>query len=113
MDRFRDVVLFLHLVGFAALFGGGVVQLRDTVKVVNSAMLYGALAQVVTGIVLVGLLEGLGEPIHSVGVSVKFAIALILALLCWVNRAKRNVPTGLFNAILLLTLVNVGVAVSY
>jgi hypothetical protein len=112
VDRFRDVVLFLHLVGFGALFGGAVVQVRDAVRVVNSAMLYGALAQVVTGIALIGLLEGLDEPVHTVAVSVKFGIALVIAVLCWVNRAKANVPAGLFNGLILLTLVNVGVAVA-
>ncbi|MBA2560656.1 MAG: hypothetical protein H0V07_12385, partial [Propionibacteriales bacterium] len=65
MDLVRDVLLFIHLVGFGALFGGAIVQLGDAVKVVNAAMLYGALAQVVSGIALVGVLEGLDEPVDS------------------------------------------------
>jgi apolipoprotein N-acyltransferase len=108
-----DVVLFIHLVGFGVLLGGGVVQLRDSVKVINSAMLYGALTQVVSGIALVGVVEGMDETVDSTKVAIKFGIALVIALLCWVNRAKYGVPTGLFNAIVVLTLANVAVAVSY
>jgi hypothetical protein len=113
VDQLLEVVVFIHLVGFGALFGGGVVQVRDAVKVINSTMLYGALAQVVSGIVLVGILEGMDEPVHTHKIAVKFGIALVVALLCWVNRSKRSVPAGLFNGILLLTLANVAVAVAY
>jgi len=31
MQTLLDIVLFLHLVGFAVLFGGGFVQLGDSV----------------------------------------------------------------------------------
>ncbi|MGH3505934.1 MAG: hypothetical protein ACRDO2_01880 [Nocardioidaceae bacterium] len=111
MDFVRDVLLFIHLVGFAALFGGAFVQVRDDVKVVNSAMLHGALTQVVTGLLLVGVIEGQDDPIDRTKVSVKLAVALIIAVLCWVNRRKESLPNGLFLGVALLTLVNVGVAV--
>lgn len=111
MELIRDVVLFAHLLGFGALFGGAIVQLRDPVKVINSVMLIGVLAQVVSGIVLVGVLEGLDEPIDTVKVAVKFGVGLVVAVLCWVNRSKREVPTGLFGGIVLLTLAEAGIAV--
>ncbi len=112
MHVLLDVVLFLHLVGFGALFGGGLVQARDTVKVINAAMLYGALSLVISGIGLVGVQEGLDQSVDSSRVAVKFGIGVVVAVLCWVNRAKRGVPAGLFNAILLLTLADVAVAVA-
>jgi hypothetical protein len=112
MQTLLDVVLFLHLVGFAVLFGGGFVQLGDSVKVINSAMLWGALSLVLSGIGLVGIEEGLDDPVHGGRVAVKFGIALVVALLCWVNRAKRGIPSGLFDAILLLVLADVAVAVT-
>jgi hypothetical protein len=107
----RDVLVFLHLVGFAALLGGAVVQVGDAVKVVNRAMLWGVFAMVLTGIGLVGVLEGLDETVDRPKIAVKFAIALAIALLCWANRARSRVPRGLFNAIVLLVLVDLGVAV--
>ena len=111
MDVVRDVLLFLHLVGFASLFGGALVQVRDDVKVVNSAMLYGALLQVLSGVFLVGVIKGEDDPLDETKIAVKFAVALVIAVLCWVNRRKVGIPAGLFNAILVLTLANVAIAV--
>jgi hypothetical protein len=107
----RDILLFIHLVGFGALFGGAVVQVGDSVKVVNAAMLRGALIQVLSGIALVGVIEGLDEPLDRPKIAVKFAVGLVIALLCWTNRARTQVPRGLFAALMLLTLGDVGVAV--
>lgn len=111
MDFLRDALLVLHLVGFGALFGGALVQLRDDVKVVNSAMLQGALTQVVSGVLLVGVIEAAGDSVNNAKIGVKLAVGLVVAVLCWVNRRKESVPGGLFLAILLLTLGNVVVAV--
>jgi len=79
--------------------------------VVNSAMLYGILTQVVTGLLLVGVLEGQDEPVNHAKMGVKLAVALVIAVLCWVNRSRERIPGGIFNAILLLTVTNVTVAV--
>ncbi|MGH3472765.1 MAG: hypothetical protein ACRDPG_12080 [Nocardioidaceae bacterium] len=111
MGTLQNVLLFVHLVGFAALFGGALVQVRDEVKVVNAAMLNGVIAQVLSGLALVGVIEGRNEPLDHTKIAVKLAVALVIAVLCWVNRRKEAVPGGLFNAIALLTLVNVGIAV--
>jgi hypothetical protein len=111
VEILRDVALFLHLVGFGALFGGEFVQLRDADKVVNSAMLHGVLTSVLSGLLLVGVIEGLDEPVDHVKIAVKFGVALVIAVLCWVNRARDRVPNGLFYFIVLLTVANVAIAV--
>lgn len=111
MDLVRNLLLLIHLLGFAALFGGAFVQVRDDVKVVNAAMLYGALTQVLSGLLLVGVIEGQDGPVDPTMVSVKLGVALVIAVLCWVNRRKEDVPGGLFGALMLLTVANVGVAV--
>ena len=112
MDAVEKILLFLHLVGFGMLFGGAIVQVRDQTKVVNKTMLQGSLVQIGTGLLLVGVIEGRNEPLDHTKIAVKFVVALVVALLCWVNRRKESIPSGLFMAILLLTLVNVAVAVS-
>jgi hypothetical protein len=86
MDFLRDLLLFIHLLGMAALFGGALVQLRDADHVVNSAMLYGALTQVVSGLLLVGVIEGQDDPIDHTKIGVKLGVALVIAVLCWINR---------------------------
>ena len=42
METLRLVLLFVHILGFAALLGGLLVQLRTEPKVVNSLMRDGA-----------------------------------------------------------------------
>lgn len=111
MDLVQNILLFIHLVGFAMLLGGALVQLRDRDHVINHSMLHGALIQVVSGLLLVGVIEGQNENIDHAKIGVKFGIALVIAVLCWINRRKDVVPPGLFMGIVGLTLVNVGVAV--
>lgn len=111
MDLVRDVLLVIHLLGMGALFGGALVQLRDHEVVVNSAMLNGALTQVVSGLLLVGVLEGQDESVDHTKLAVKLAVALVVAVLCWANRSRERLPRGIFLAILLLTVTNVVVAV--
>jgi hypothetical protein len=111
VDFVRDLLLYVHLLGFASLFGGALVQLRDETHVVNAAMLYGAVVQVVTGLLLVGVIEGQDDPLDHTKTGVKLAVALVIAVLCWINRRKDVVPAGLYLGITVLTAVNAGIAV--
>ena len=111
MDFARDLVLILHFIGMSALFGGFFVQLRTPTKVVNSAMLHGALTQLVTGILLVGLIYADdGEP-DNAKITVKTVIILVISALAWINRKRDSVSAGVWWAIGLLTVANIAVAV--
>ncbi|MGH3384815.1 MAG: hypothetical protein ACRDO1_09580 [Nocardioidaceae bacterium] len=115
MDFAHDVLLFVHLLGMAALFGGAFVQVNLGERVVNNAMLHGALTQVVTGLLLVAILESeaASDPdvaVDHAKVGVKFGLAVVIGLLVWVNRGE-SIPDGLYAGLLGLTAVTVGVAV--
>jgi hypothetical protein len=111
VDFLEKALLFVHLVGMAALLGGGLVQIRASTRRVSRAMVDGALTQVVSGLLLVGVLEGEDESLDHAKIGVKFAIGIVVAVLVWINRRKPAIPTGLFAGIVALTLCNVGVAV--
>ncbi|MGH3372149.1 MAG: hypothetical protein ACRDPR_19355 [Nocardioidaceae bacterium] len=111
MELLRDVLLFLHFVGLAALFGGLFVQLRSDPRVVNSAVIHGISTQLVTGLLLVGVLEGLDREVDNAKIGVKLVVALVIAVLAFMNRKKTSLSDGLFFGLLGLTLVNIGVAV--
>ncbi|MFT4166436.1 MAG: hypothetical protein QM650_14455 [Microlunatus sp.] len=114
MQLVYQIVTLVHLVGFAILLGGCVVQLRSFEPEVNVPMLAGAWTQVASGLVLAGLLELSSDPTHPVNhakLGVKLAIALILLLLVAKNRKFQSIPRGLWTLITGLTLVNAGVAV--
>lgn len=110
MDLLRDLLVFLHFIGLAALFGGLFVQLKADPRVVNNAMLHGILTQLVTGVLLVGVLEADDAEVDNAKIGVKLLVALVIGVLVWVNRRK-TLPTGLFMGLLGLTALNIAVAV--
>ena len=111
MDLARVILLFVHLLGWAALFGGLVVQGRDTEKRVNGAMRDGAGTAFLAGLLLVGVLEAGDTAVDHVKIGVKFAVGLVILVLVMANTRKPAIPQGLWFGLLLLTVVNVGVAV--
>lgn len=110
METLRLVLLFVHILGYAALLGGLLVQVRDDTKVVNSLMRDGIGTAFVAGLLLVGVLESLGTPDHA-KIGVKFAIGLIILVLVMVNMRKPSIPKGLYFGLLALTVINIAVAV--
>ena len=110
METLRLVLLFVHILGFAALLGGLLVQLRTEPKVVNSLMRDGIGTAFVAGLLLVGVLESLGSPDHA-KIGVKFAIGLVILVLVMANMRKPSIPKGLYLGLLALTVVNIAVAV--
>lgn len=111
MELMRDILVFFHFIGMAALFGGLFVQLQADPRVVNNAVLHGVVTQVVTGLLLVGILEGMDPEVDHAKVGVKLAVALLIAVLAFVNRKKPSIPDGLFFGLVGLTVLNIAVAV--
>jgi hypothetical protein len=111
METLRLVLLFLHVLGFAALLGGLLVQARDTDKTVNAAMRDGVGTAFVTGLLLVGVLESGDTEVDHAKIAVKFAVALVLLVLVMANVRKPSIPQGLWLGLLLLTVANIVVAI--
>ncbi len=106
-----QILVLLHLIGFAALFGGLIVQSRAAEPEVNAAMVHGALTQLVTGITLVVLAQVGGEPVDWVPISIKTVITLFLVLITFRNRQFVSIPRGLWALLTGLTFVNAALAV--
>ena len=111
MDWIRLVLLTLHLLGFAALFGGLVVQARERQKVVNAAMRDGAGTAFLAGLLLVGVLEAEDVAVDYAKIAAKLAIGLVILVLVMANTRKPQIPQGLWAGLLVLTIANVCVAV--
>jgi len=109
-----NLLVVLHFIGLASLLGGFLVQMKSADKGVNPAMLHGALTQLVTGVLLVGIASaGLvpGEEVDHAKIAVKLVIVLIITALAIVGRKRTPPQVGLWGAIGALTLVNVVIAV--
>lgn len=110
MDFLRLVLLFVHLLGFAALLGGLLAQLGSGDKRVNALMRDGAGTAFVAGLLLVGILEAGDGPVDHAKIGVKFAVGLVILVLVMVNLKKPAIPQGLYYGLLALTVANVVVA---
>ena len=111
METVRLVLLVIHILGFAALFGGLVVQAREPQKSVNAAMRDGAGTAFLAGLLLVGVLEAGDGDVNHAKIGVKFAIGLVLLVLVIANTRRPHLLQGLYVGLLVLTVVNIAVAV--
>ena len=111
MEILRLVLLFVHILGFAALIGGLLVQLREPQKSVSSTMRDGAGTAFLTGLLLVGVLEAGDGDVNHTKLGVKFAVGLIIVVLVLANARKPSIPKGLYVGLLALSVLNVALAV--
>ena len=116
MEILRHVVLFVHLIGFATLFGAWAVQAfggkREFTRLMNAGMAIAAVA----GLILAapwGLPDGAEMNYAKIGT--KLIILLIIGAFLGIGLAKQrksgSIPPVLFWLVGVLTLVNAGIAV--
>jgi len=114
MELVDEIVLLLHLVGFAALFGGILVQARAAEPEINAAMLHGSYTVLITGLALaVFAMAGVqaSQDVDVTKLVIKLVVAAIITFLVIVNRRFTSIPKGLLGLLGLLTLGNAVVAV--
>lgn len=111
MELVQHIVLLLHLIGWASLFGGFLVQMKTSEPEINAAMLHGSYTMLVTGIALAGLAEMGPDPVNHIKIGVKLGVALIITVLVIINRRFSSIPRGLWALLGGLTVVNAGIAV--
>lgn len=107
----QQLLVLLHLVGFAALFGGYLVQLRLAEPEINAAMLHGCWIAVVAGAALVALDIVEARPVELTQLVIKGVLSLFVLILVIKNRKYAAIPRGLGLLIGGLTLAVAGVAV--
>ena len=112
MDLLVNVFVVLHLLGMAAIIGSAVFVARGAV---TPALLWGARAQLLTGILLVGLLQADDEDVNNTKIGVKLLVAIAVVACAEIAAGKERRGEGarpqLVNAAGALALVNVAIAV--
>jgi hypothetical protein len=114
MSTVYDLLVVLHLIGMASIIGSYLVVVRAPRFM--PGFLHGALIQLVTGLAMVGLRESkaYNDPagaLNHTKIGVKLLIALVVAVLAWVNRKRDDTSAGVVHAIGGLALLNVLIAV--
>ncbi|MDI6911815.1 hypothetical protein [Nocardioides sp.] len=111
MEFLRHVLLVVHMLGFAALVGGLLVQARSPEKTVNSLMRDGAGTAFLAGLLLVGVIEADDGTLDNTKIAVKGVIGLVILVLVMANLRKERIANGLWALLLILTVANICVAV--
>ncbi|ADD41059.1 hypothetical protein [Stackebrandtia nassauensis] len=112
MELLRHALLYIHLLGFAMLFGGWLTAfLSDRLKI-NPVMLWGSVIQLATGIFLSAPFPKDYEPNYA-KIGVKAVLAVLIAVMVWIPHLKKRESTakGHFIAIGAMVVVTAGVAV--
>jgi len=116
METLRHIVLFIHLIGFATLFGAWAVQAFGGKRQFTRLMNLGMTIAAVGGLILAapwGLPDGVEMNYAKIGT--KLVILLVIAALLGIGLSKQrksgSVPAGMFWTVGILTLVNAGIAV--
>ncbi|MDU7361333.1 MAG: hypothetical protein E7L00_09025 [Propionibacteriaceae bacterium] len=111
MEIVRHVVFLFHLIGFAALFGGAFVQIKGPKRQINPAMWHGALTMLVSGLLLVALLEMGDTDLNHMKLGIKLVVLLAIFGCILTQRSKEHVSNGVFFTIFGLTFANAAIAV--
>ena len=111
MQLTHQILVLFHLIGFCALFGGFLVQIRSKQPEVNASMLNGSFTLLITGLALV-VIDQIGQdPVNYVAIAIKLLITVMIVVLVAKNRKFAAIPRGLWGLIGALTIGNAAVAV--
>jgi hypothetical protein len=111
MQLAHQILVLFHLIGFAALLGGFLVQIRSKEPEINASMLNGSFTLLITGLALVALEEVGPDPVNHAKIAIKLVITVVIVVLVAKNRKFATIPRGLWGLIGGLTIANAAVAV--
>lgn len=109
IDIAQTVFVLLHIAGFAGLVAAGVLALMDKASAKGAAF-HSALLQLVSGLVLVGLMYASDEEPNNTKLGVKLLVLLVILGLAAANRKKPELNKATYVVIAVLAMVNAAIA---
>ena len=107
-----NIMVFLHIVGAAMIVGIWIGNMKK--PTVHPRQFDGAALQLLTGIVMMGLIPALDMDANYAKLGIKFGVALVVGVLAFIGRRKykkgEQVGNGLAHAVGGLALLNVAIA---
>lgn len=114
MEILRHIVVFVHLIGFAVLFGAWLVEAVGRRIRVTRLMTVGMVIAAVAGLALAAP-WGIEYDLNYVKLGIKLVVLLVIGALLGIGSARQKrtgtLAPALFWSIGALTLVNAGIAV--
>ena len=111
METAKLVLVFIHLLGMAAIVGGYFAGLSNSPKRLSAGITHGTLLQIVSGSLLLVVAEMGTEEVDRTKFGIKIAVAVVIMILAWPRRKDATIAANTYHAIGLLALLNVAVAV--
>ncbi|MDE0547384.1 Fe-S protein [Microbacterium sp. C7(2022)] len=113
MEILRHVVLFIHLIGFAVLFGAWAVELFNGRRGITRLMSYGLLIAGVAGLALAAP-WGIEYDLNYAKIGTKLVILVAIGALLGIGSGRQRksgaVPPAIFWLIGILTAANAAIA---
>lgn len=114
METLRGIVVLIHLIGFATLFGAWVVELANGKRGITRVMNWGLAIAGAAGLVLAAP-WGIDHDLNYVKIGTKLVILIVIGALLGIGAARQrkngSVPPAIFWLIGILTLTNAALAV--
>jgi hypothetical protein len=113
MEIAIGIIVGLHLLGFASIFGGLIGEMKNIkagVAKVNAAVLHGAWLALAAGLALTGMLYANNEEVNNGSLSVKGGVITAIFLIAYRYQKKESTPKWVVPTLMLLTLANVFIA---
>ena len=113
METLRHIVLFVHLIGFAVLFGAWAVQAFGGKREFTRLMSVGMAIAAVAGLALAAP-WGISYELNYVKIGVKLVLLLIIGALLGIGTARQKrgaaIPPAMFWLVGILTAANAAIA---
>lgn len=114
LEVLRHIVVFIHLVGFAILFGAWAVEAYNRRVQFTSLMNIGLLIALLAGLALAAP-WGISYELNYVKIGVKLLVVVVIGALLGIGLARQRkggkVAPAMFWSVGILTLLNAGLAV--
>ncbi|GAA1242327.1 hypothetical protein GCM10009676_29600 [Prauserella halophila] len=112
MDIVYNLLVVLHLLGMAYLVSGIVVRWVGHAEQAGKIMLWGASAQVVTGLALAGIVSAglVGGEANHMKIGVKLGVAVVVLVLAHILWRRPDTGKNVFYGLTAATLVNIVIA---
>ena len=112
MDILYSIFVFLHIVGAAMIVGIWIGNMKK--PTVHPRQFDGAALQLITGVIMMGLIPALAMDADYVKLTIKLVIGLVVGVLAFIGRRKYKagepISTGLAHSVGGLALLNVAIA---
>jgi hypothetical protein len=112
MDILYNILVFLHIVGAAMIVGIWIGNMKK--PTVHPRQFDGAALQVITGVIMMGLIPAMDLDANYIKLGIKLVIALVVLVLAFIGRRKykagQPISAGLAHSVGGLALLNVAIA---